>query len=649
TDSKPVSITTNGNIVIIESSATNLGNVPGGFPQLFRITSSYWDEGGTTCSTNDTTCDGVDDDCDGQTDEDYVTQSTSCGIGACFATGVTDCQSGATVNTCVPLTGAPNDPSCDGIDDDCDGPFDEDYVTVPSSCGFGPCAATGIATCVAGQIVDSCTPGVPPATDDSLCDGIDNDCDGQIDEDCIICIPSTCQEYNINCGTVDDGCGVSLDCGTCQSPETCGGGGFSNICGAGLPPDPVDIAPQTSVGTGGFLDDFSFLTGGANPVQSGVQPDAIESQRAAVIRGRVLSTNDQPISNVKIFAPKDMNLGQTVSRADGHFDLIVNGGGLVTLQFEAVGYLPVQRTMSVPWEDFVNLEDVAMTPASDVATVVTFDLAESQVAESRPVTDQDGTRQIAAYFPSGTQAVVEVNGESLPLNVGTLRMTEYTTGNLGPQAMPAHLPENSEYTFAADLSFDEVEPLNKVTFNQMTYFYLDNFLGFPEGAVVPNGSYDYEQARWVAEKDGIVMKVVGVTPEGLAEIDATHDETDPLDDSPESPEDLALLGVADAERAKIAERFAIGDSFWRMPIEHLSTYDWNHSGISVGDPPPPTPPDPDGPANPDDSDCAKGSQIYCQSRTLGETVRIAGTPFSLQYSSATAQVNVTAGRTMVVE
>jgi hypothetical protein len=74
------------------------------------------------------------------------------------------------------------DATCDGIDDDCDGSFDEDYVSHPTGCGVGACAATGATSCVAGLVADSCTPGTP-AGDDSVCNGIDDDCDGAIDED----------------------------------------------------------------------------------------------------------------------------------------------------------------------------------------------------------------------------------------------------------------------------------------------------------------------------------------------------------------------------------------------------------------------------------------------------------------------------------
>jgi hypothetical protein len=40
-----------------------------------------------------------------------------------------------------------------------------------------------------------------------------------------------------NCGTASDGCGDLMSCGTCESPETCGGGGEAGHCGACVPTD----------------------------------------------------------------------------------------------------------------------------------------------------------------------------------------------------------------------------------------------------------------------------------------------------------------------------------------------------------------------------------------------------------------------------
>ncbi len=45
------------------------------------------------------------------------------------------------------------------------------------------------------------------------------------------CTKRTCAQANANCGFIGDGCGGSLDCGPCTSPQTCGGGGVANQCG----------------------------------------------------------------------------------------------------------------------------------------------------------------------------------------------------------------------------------------------------------------------------------------------------------------------------------------------------------------------------------------------------------------------------------
>jgi hypothetical protein len=47
------------------------------------------------------------------------------------------------------------------------------------------------------------------------------------------CTPTTCSAQGANCGAIPDGCGETLDCGTCTAPQTCGGGGTPNVCGGG--------------------------------------------------------------------------------------------------------------------------------------------------------------------------------------------------------------------------------------------------------------------------------------------------------------------------------------------------------------------------------------------------------------------------------
>jgi hypothetical protein len=102
------------------------------------------------------------------------------------------------------------DPSCDGVDDDCDGSFDEDFVSTATNCGVGACAATGSTSCVSGGVVDSCAPGAP-AADDATCNAMDDDCDGSVDEDAPV---GTCAPPRVANGLVvyypfDEGSGTT--------------------------------------------------------------------------------------------------------------------------------------------------------------------------------------------------------------------------------------------------------------------------------------------------------------------------------------------------------------------------------------------------------------------------------------------------------
>ena len=45
------------------------------------------------------------------------------------------------------------------------------------------------------------------------------------------CTPKSCSELALNCGAVNNGCGVTMSCGLCDAPNICGGGGAPNVCG----------------------------------------------------------------------------------------------------------------------------------------------------------------------------------------------------------------------------------------------------------------------------------------------------------------------------------------------------------------------------------------------------------------------------------
>ena len=93
-------------------------------------------------------------------------------------------------------------------------------------------------------------------------------------------------------------------------------------------------------------------------------------------------------------------------------------------------------------------------------------------------------------------------------------------GDSGPKAMPAELPPTSAYTYAVEFSADEAvaAEANDVQFSQPVIFYVENFLGFPVGGVVPVGYYDRVRGVWVPSLNGRIIKILNVVG-GLAIID----------------------------------------------------------------------------------------------------------------------------------
>jgi hypothetical protein len=70
---------------------------------------------------------------------------------------------------------------CNGIDDDCDGSVDEDIIYAPTTCGQGECAGNiGELLCQDGQELNTCDPF--EGAIEEICDNLDNDCDGMVDE-----------------------------------------------------------------------------------------------------------------------------------------------------------------------------------------------------------------------------------------------------------------------------------------------------------------------------------------------------------------------------------------------------------------------------------------------------------------------------------
>ncbi len=135
-------------------------------------------------------CNGVDDDCDRATDEGLAVPSNFCNPNGVCA-GTTAVCGGAAGWTCSysAMHYQATETRCDGRDNDCDGAIDEPFAPLinpmtgmGTSCsvGAGACRRTGTNMCTslttAGCSVT--TPGMPSA---ELCNNIDDNCDGTID------------------------------------------------------------------------------------------------------------------------------------------------------------------------------------------------------------------------------------------------------------------------------------------------------------------------------------------------------------------------------------------------------------------------------------------------------------------------------------
>ena len=392
-----------------------------------------------------------------------------------------------------------------------------------------------------------------------------------------------------------------------------------------LPPEPSTVAPPYE---GGVASDIAkgtqFLYTGPNPIQTGVAPGTIDERRVAVLRGRVLVEGGATLSGVKITILGHPQFGQTLSRADGRFDLAANGGGLLTVNYEKAGFLPVQRQVNAPWRDFRSLPDVVMIAIDAKVTTIASGAANQQVHRANPVADADGTRTATLMFPAGTTATMTLpDGATQPLQTMNVRATEYTVGADGPRRMPGELPPTTAYTYAVELSVDEAIAANakRVTFSQPVAFYVDNFIGFPVGVIVPAGFYDRERGAWVPSDNGRVIKITAINA-GVATVDTV------------GTEGLPAVAIPAAELQQLAALYPVGKELWRVPIPHFSAWDVNWGIFPPDDAVSPNQPPPSIDELLDEMCEAEGSIIECQNQVLGQRVPVVGTPYTLNYRSA---------------
>uniref|UniRef100_A0A8C2GJE7 Teneurin-3 n=1 Tax=Cyprinus carpio TaxID=7962 RepID=A0A8C2GJE7_CYPCA len=167
---------------------------------------------------------------------------------------------------------------------------------------------------------------------ETLCaDGKDNEGDGLVD-----CMdPDCCLQSS------------------CQTQPFCRGS-----------PDPIDIigqnqpaSPQQAAQS--FYQQISFLIGPESThVINGDNP--FNRSLVSIIRGQVLTADGTPLIGVNVSFVHYPDHGFTITRQDGMFDILANGGASLTLSFERAPFLTQFRTVWIPWNVFYVMDTLVM-------------------------------------------------------------------------------------------------------------------------------------------------------------------------------------------------------------------------------------------------------------------------------------------------
>ncbi|XP_077122098.1 teneurin-2-like isoform X6 [Ranitomeya variabilis] len=170
---------------------------------------------------------------------------------------------------------------------------------------------------------------------------------------CNVAMETSCADNKDNEGDGLVDC-LDPDCclqTTCQSSLLCRGSR-----------DPLDIIQHSQSGSPAvksFYDRIKLLVGkDSTHIIPGENP--FNSSLVSLIRGQVMTGDGTPLVGVNVSFVKYPKYGYTITRQDGTFDLIANGGASLTLHFERAPFISQEKTVWLPWNSFYAMDTLSM-------------------------------------------------------------------------------------------------------------------------------------------------------------------------------------------------------------------------------------------------------------------------------------------------
>ena len=320
---------------------------------------------------------------------------------------------------------SPEPESCNGLDDDCDGTIDDPFLPgsggqlgEPCTVGLGVCARTGHEVCADDGLGTECS--VVPGPDSSeTCNGLDDDCDGGVDEDF--------RAGGVGAYDLDTACGNCLtDCTAIfagpNGSGVCDTGGGTPACALSCELGYFDLDGNPQNGCEAELDPQAIYV-------SATGVDA-EDDEACGLGTPAFDPGEHPCATIGHGLDRAVEEGRSRVRvADGEYveDVELRDGIDLLGAHDPTTWVRDTAATGTALRGVSGPGDRRAVIADDLADV----LVEGFLIEGAPSTDLGGT-SYAVWIKSGS-ATVELRGNRIRAGSGA----PGTVGNRGDSGASA--------------------------------------------------------------------------------------------------------------------------------------------------------------------------------------------------------------------